>query len=129
MHLVHSLAVLLFLSYHVLAAPAPASQEKGRSFKVDRLRREDYVADGPTALRNAYRKYHIVPTDTGVDMDDFEPVDTKSAVASNNGPDSEPERNGSVSARSVQSDVAFVSPVTIGGQKIVMNFDTGSSDL
>ena len=42
---------------------------------------------------------------------------------------SEPEAAGAVSAASVQEDAVFVSPVTIGGQKIMMNFDTGSADL
>lgn len=84
---------------------------------------------GPTALRNAYRKFNIIPNMFGIDMDDFEPVDMKNIIQQSNEPDNEPERTGSVSATSIQSDVQFVSPVTIGGQKIVMNFDTGSSDL
>lgn len=129
MRLLHFVTLLLLLSYHVLSAPATGPQRKGRSFKVDRVRRTDYVAHGPTALRKAYRKFNIPTTMFGVDVDDFEPIDMKQAVLSSNSPDSEPQRTGSVSATSVQSKAEFVSPVTIGGQKIVMDFDTGSSDL
>ena len=54
----------------------------------------------------------------------------KNAVqTSNAAADSGTDQTGSVSASPVQSDSEFVSPVTIGGQKIVMDFDTGSSDL
>ena len=41
----------------------------------------------------------------------------------------EPDQVGAVSATSVESDAEFVSPVEIGGQKIVVTFDTGSADL
>lgn len=39
------------------------------------------------------------------------------------------DQTGDVTATSVQGDAQFVSQVTIGGQPIVMNFDTGSADL
>lgn len=131
MHLLQALAFLL-LTYDVASAPAPLRpQRKGRSFKVDRVRRADYVAHGPTALRNAYRKFGIVPTNFGLDLEDFEPIKLKDTDSAGNQTDSEtePERSGTVSATSVQSDAQFVSPVIIGGQKIIMTFDTGSSDL
>lgn len=130
MHLLQALAFILLI-YHVCALPALRPQRKGRSFKVDRVRRADYVAHGPTALRTAYRKFGIVPTNFGLDLEDFEPINLKDTHPAGNRTDSEaePERTGTVSATSVQSNAQFVSPVIIGGQKIIMTFDTGSSDL
>ncbi|RJE24426.1 Aspartic endopeptidase [Aspergillus sclerotialis] len=131
MHLLQTLAFLL-LVYHARSVPAPLRpQLKGRSFKVDRVRRADYVAHGPTALRNAYRKFGIVPTSFGLDLEDFEPINLKDTHPAGNQTDNEPEpeRTGTVSATSVQSNAQFVSPVIIGGQKIIMTFDTGSSDF
>lgn len=135
MHLIISLVLFLSLSYDALAAPAVAlhhPQQKSKSFRVERVRRSDYVAHGPTALRKAYRKFGIVPIDFGgIDLDDFEPFDVKhtSKSASYSQNSGESEQTGSVSATSVQGDVEFVSPVQIGGQTVVMDFDTGSSDM
>ncbi|KAJ5980753.1 aspergillopepsin A-like aspartic endopeptidase [Penicillium waksmanii] len=135
MYLIISLVLFLSLGYDALAAPAAAlhPQQRSKSFRVERVRRSDYIAHGPAALRKAYRKFGIVSTDfSDLDLDDFEPFDdltrtSKSAsyTDSSDGTD----QTGSVSATSVQGDVEFVSPVQIGGQMIVMDFDTGSSDM
>lgn len=128
MHLFRLLSVFVCLTRDsgVLSAP---TEQKARSFKVDRVRRNDYLAHGPTALRNAYRKFDIVPTMWGIDRDDFEPVDPRVLNAAAGQDVAQPERTGAVSATSTQSDAEFISPVTIGDQKIDMVFDTGSSDL
>ncbi|KAJ5690536.1 aspergillopepsin A-like aspartic endopeptidase [Penicillium macrosclerotiorum] len=133
MRLFLSLALLLSLSIDTLAAPTSLHpQRRKRSFQVERVKRNDYVAHGPHALRKAYRKFGIASTNfTGIELDDFEPFEIKtSAVSTNqNSATTEPDQTGAVSATSVQSDVEFVSPVTIGGQTITMDFDTGSSDM
>jgi aspergillopepsin I len=125
MHSLQSFLFLLLLGYGVFAAPtSPRAQSQGRSFKVERIKRGNSI-HGPTALRRAYRKFGIVPTTFGVDLSDFEPFNTTSisGTAANLlvTDAQEPEQTGAVSAQSVQNDAAFVSPVTIGGQKIVMN--------
>jgi len=56
-------------------------------------------------------------------------LDIKPMVSGNSLANTEDDQTGDVSAVSVQGDAQFVSPVTIGGQTIVMNFDTGSADL
>jgi aspergillopepsin I len=135
MYLIISLVLFLSLSYDALAAPAAAlhPQQKSKSFRVERVRRSDYVAHGPAALRKAYRKFGIVSTDfSGLDLDDFEPfadLTRTSKSASFTDSSDETDQTGSVSATSVQGDVEFVSPVQIGGQTVVMDFDTGSSDM
>ncbi|KAJ5900801.1 aspergillopepsin A-like aspartic endopeptidase [Penicillium subrubescens] len=131
MHLILSLLLFLALSFDVLAAPAPRPVRKSRSFQIDRVKRSDYVPHGPTALRKAFRKFGITPVDfTNITLNDFEPFDLKtSVVKTNQNTINEPDQTGAVSATSVQSDVEFVSPVTIGGQTITMDFDTGSADM
>ena len=38
-------------------------------------------------------------------------------------------QTGNVTNTPEQGDVEFLAPITVGGQKMVMDFDTGSSDL
>lgn len=131
MHLFLSLVLLLSLSFDALAAPAPLLVRKSRSFQIERTKRSDYVAHGPTALRKAFRKFGITSIDfSNITLNDFEPFDLKtSVVKTNQNTIDEPDQTGAVSATSVQGDVEFVSPVTIGGQTITMDFDTGSADM
>ncbi|KAF9883432.1 hypothetical protein FE257_003474 [Aspergillus nanangensis] len=129
MKLPRTLFLTLFLTHGVFSAPASGQPHlNGRSFRVERVRRGSNNLHGPTALRRAYTKYGIVPTDLGIDLDDFEPIAMHTAAQQDF---SEPEldQTGAVSAASVQNDAAFVSPVTVGGQRLILNFDTGSSDF
>nr|AAL40802.2 pepsin-type protease [Rasamsonia emersonii] len=122
------LCTLLFFSILALGVPT-APKRKGRSFKVDRVRRSDYVPYGPAALRKAYRKFNITQTNFGLDVLDFEPIKPSEIASKATGNPSEPDEQGAVSAMSINNDAEFVSPVQIGGQTLVMDFDTGSSDL
>lgn len=54
---------------------------------------------------------------------------TSGSTASSMAAASGSEETGSVAAKSVQGDSEFVSPVLIGGQKITLDFDTGSADM
>ncbi|RAK83337.1 hypothetical protein ABZX51_008211 [Aspergillus tubingensis] len=128
MQLLQSLVVAICFSYGVLSLPhGPSNQHKARSFKVERARRGTGALHGPAALRKAYRKYGIAPSSFNIDLADFKPITTSHAAAGSEV--SEPDQTGAVSATSVESDAEFVSPVLIGGQKVVMTFDTGSSDF
>ncbi|KAL1969687.1 hypothetical protein VTN77DRAFT_8240 [Rasamsonia byssochlamydoides] len=122
------LCTLVFFSSLALSAPT-APKRKGRSFKVDRIRRSDYVPHGPAALRKAYRKFNINPGTFGLDLLDFEPIKPSELASKAKNNVTEPDEEGAVSATSVNSDAEFVSPITVGGQTLVMDFDTGSSDL
>ncbi|KAE8352843.1 aspartic peptidase domain-containing protein [Aspergillus coremiiformis] len=124
-----SFLMVLSFTHGVFSLPGSLkSQLKGRSFKVERVRRGNDLIHGPTALRKAYEKFSIIPMNLGIDLDDFEPI-TTNHVAGSKDDTSSADQKGAVSAASVQGDAAFVSPVTIGGQKIVLNFDTGSADF
>ncbi len=125
-----SLLCLTLFFYHVLAIavqPRPKPNLRGRSFKVDRVRRSNYVADGPAAIRKAYAKYGIIPTAIDFGALDFEPLPPEPPQGATKA--TGPDENGAVGNAPSQNDVEFLSPVTVGGQQLVMNFDTGSSDM
>lgn len=47
------------------------------------------------------------------------------SAAANSTTDSE---NGETTATGTQNDAQFLSPITVGGQELIVNFDSGSSD-
>ena len=110
----------------------PQKHLQGRSFKVERVKRNDVVTQGPMALRKAYRKFGIDASSLKrVDVSDFKPFDAKHITSAKSAQKvvSESEQTGAVDATSVDGDVQFVSPVNIGGQTLDMNFDSGSADM
>ncbi|KAL4807679.1 aspartic peptidase domain-containing protein [Aspergillus unguis] len=127
MRIVPSALIVLGLGYGVVSAPTLKQPER-RSFKVESIRRSNTIS-GPSALRKAYVKYGIVASDIGLGLEDFEPNVKIAATADTNAKVAEPELTGAVSAKSVDGDASFVSPITIGGQELVVTFDTGSSDF
>ena len=116
-----SLLVVFLLITAALAAPAQHLRHK-RSFKIPRIQQHNYIPDGTFALRKAYRKFGIGQLDT-FPSTRFAPK----LAAVKNGADSTPA--GEVPASPPQNDAQFLSPVSVGGQTLVMNFDSGSSDL
>lgn len=132
MHLLFSLVLLLSWTQDALTTPAAhQSEQQTRSFKVERIKRSHYVANGPIALHKALRKFGITPVNpTGVDVEDFELYNSSTQNSLTRHQSLQHvDQEGSVNATSVQCDLEFVSPVTIGGQNITMDFDTGSSDM
>ncbi|BCR90522.1 pepsin-like aspartic protease [Aspergillus chevalieri] len=128
MQLLQSFVFALLFSCEARSAPTPTttrSQLQGRSFKIERVRQGASVLDGATALQRSYRKYGIAAVDLGID----DLLDIKPLSSGNSQTNTDDDQTGEVSAVSVQGDAQFVSPVTIGGQTIVMNFDTGSADF
>ncbi|KAJ5636430.1 aspergillopepsin A-like aspartic endopeptidase [Penicillium longicatenatum] len=144
MNLLFSLVLFTSLGYNVLAAPfqhrSTAAGHKKRSFRVERIKHNDYVRNSPGALSKAYNKFGITayPMEGG-DQHDFEPFFTASSkstlvisdCASPASPSTTADtaEEGTVSATSVKGGSEYVSPVLIGGQNITMDFDTGSADM
>ncbi|RMZ85644.1 hypothetical protein DV737_g617, partial [Chaetothyriales sp. CBS 132003] len=95
------------------------------SFKVKRIPIPNYKPDGPRAYRRALRKF-------GFDDISFVPggdVASRLAAASVAALNSTgSNEDGETPASGAENDALFVAPVTFGGQQLVMNFDTGSSD-
>ncbi|KAF2459071.1 aspergillopepsin A precursor [Lineolata rhizophorae] len=111
----HLLLLLALTAGFAAAAPAPGRTViKPRSFKVPRTPNPQARRNGAAAIAKAYRKFgwgFIGPPHT--------------AASSTNATD----ENGEVAAIPEDNEALFLSPVTIGGQTLNLDFDTGSSDL
>jgi aspergillopepsin I len=102
----------------VIAIPTPVYERRGRSFTVHRKRNQNYVPNGTRSLLKAYRKFGIPIPDEVVTT----PFNTSEAVAGG-------QQNGQVDAVPESNDSEYLSEVVIGGQTMMMDFDSGSSDL
>jgi len=102
----------------VLASPAPLQK---RTFSVNQPAESPQLEDGPLALRRAYLK-HGIDLPPGL-LKRQAPAPTAVGAAP------QPTATGSTLAVSDKNDLEYLSPVTIGGVKMRMDFDTGSSDL
>lgn len=118
------ITTLLLASSLVCATFAAPTQPKKRSFKVDRIRQANYVPNGPAALRKAYVKFGLDDISFLPDTNVAANIDAEIAASTGTG-----SEEGAVSASPTQNDAEFLSPVVVGGQTIVMDFDTGSSDM
>ncbi|KAL9046630.1 MAG: hypothetical protein Q9214_000582 [Letrouitia sp. 1 TL-2023] len=111
------LFVFLLLSAAVLAAPI---ERLNKSFKIhSRQVASSRARDGAIALDRAYRKY-------GWPVPHKSNSTARNKVLSATGNENERSK---VDATPEEGDAEFLSPITIGGQMLMMNFDTGSSDL
>lgn len=93
-----------------LAAASPvqlASVKK--EFTVHQSKPKSTIKSGPAAVAYAFYKYGKQP-----------PANVKAAAANN---------DGTVVTTPTEYDSQYLTPVTIGGQQLNLDFDTGSSDL
>ncbi len=114
------LLAALFLAT-VFASPVKLKQK--RSFKIPRIQQHNYVPNGKAAYRRALFKF-------GFDDIEFLPdgeVATRVKAATDAQINGQSE-DGETSASPTQNDAQFLSPVKVGGQTLIMNFDSGSSD-
>lgn len=81
-----------------------------RTFTVSQNTTKPIIKSGPLALANAYQKFKV-------DV----PADVAAAAAA--------AADGSVTATPEANDAEYLCPVTIGGQTLNLDFDTGSADL
>ncbi|KAI4188933.1 MAG: hypothetical protein L6R41_001819 [Letrouitia leprolyta] len=108
---------LLFLLSVVSSAPTKPGE---KSFKIQSRRISSRSApNGAAALGKAYRKY-------GWEVPDA--ISKKVATIQELAADPNREE-GTVKATPEEGDASFLSPVKIGEQTLMLNFDTGSSDL
>ncbi len=84
-------------------------QKANKDFVVKQTVAKPSIKSGPAALAGAYAKY-------GKPV----PQDVAAAAAGN---------DGTVTTNPTQYDSEYLTPVTIGGQQLTLDFDTGSSDL
>lgn len=84
-------------------------EKRGAAFKLNQSIRKHFMLSGPSSVLSTYRKFKATA-----------PADVVSAAANN---------DGTVTASPEQYDSEYLCPVTIGGQTLNLDFDTGSSDL
>lgn len=96
------------------AAPAPETFAQGSgAHSVQAIRNPNYVRNGTASLLKAYAKHHVKPTQQM--SGEFMTALRK-------------RQDGSASA--IPSDGAeYLVPVTVGGQSLNLDLDSGSADL
>lgn len=86
----------------------------GRStFQIEQVATGKVFKSGPLALMKAYNKYAKVGA--------VAPANVVSAAAA--------VQTGEVAANPEQYDESYLCPVSVGGQTLNLDFDTGSADL
>lgn len=111
MHSLSNFGAVSALLTVVCAIPADYSplEKRGVAFRIDQSIPKSHKLSGPASLAKAYGKFNKAA-----------PKDVKVAAAAS---------DGTVTATPEQYDVEYLSPVSIGGQVLNLDFDTGSSDL
>lgn len=84
-------------------------EKRGAAFRVDQTVSKPFILSGPASIAYTYGKFKAQA-----------PSDVVSAAANN---------DGTVTASPEEYDSEYLCPVTIGGQTLNLDFDTGSSDL
>lgn len=116
----HALDLLLLTA--ALAGPVagkPVLKKRSFTHHVRRSPQHSHPAVGGNAVFHSFRKYNF-------DMSGRKFVDTgvvRAAAGTGTA------GTGSVANQPANGAAEYVSPVTIGGQTLVLDFDTGSSDL
>ncbi|MCJ1470374.1 hypothetical protein MMC07_009019 [Pseudocyphellaria aurata] len=135
MHFSMKLLLLIITLWSSIAWTAPLTPQ-GRSFKVLQKRHDSAASrtagSGVAAMEKAYRKFGIplpktlnAPLPKELESSAGSTVETPKSLAATGGGSS----SSNVIATAEEGDSEFLSPVTIGGQTVTMDFDTGSSDL
>lgn len=138
--LIFVVALLIAIAF---AAPAPARRStiQKRSFKVPRQLNKAHPTgpNGMAAMRKVFRKYNFKQREEFMVKDGFISLSkaedkakantsastaTAAAAAANGG-----NKTGTVAANPGDNAALFLSPVSIGGQTLNLDFDSGSSDL
>ena len=107
-----STITVLALAGAALAAPA-ANVARNQKHSVPAAHNPSFVRNGTAAMLKAYAKYHLTPTR---EM----PSAFTDALRK--------RQDGSVSA-DASNNVEYLIPVTIGGEQLNLDLDTGSADL
>jgi hypothetical protein len=105
--------IALTLAAVVLSTPTPNIQKRSFTHVVKR-RVNNGPAAGVNALAAAFRKYNF---------------DMPAAMTTTANSKAVTGQTGNVNAQPEQNAAEYLSPVTIGGQTLNLDFDTGSSDL
>ncbi len=111
MHFIAKVGAASALATLASAIPADYSlvEKRGVAFRVDQTIAKSSILSGPASVAKVYGKFGKAA-----------PADVAAAAANN---------DGTVTASPEQYDTEYLCPVSIGGQTLNLDFDTGSSDL
>jgi aspergillopepsin I len=111
----NTLTTLLALA--VAAHAAPAEKRAGGSFSIPAVHNTQHTRNGTAAMLKAYKKFGLKPTQQF--SDSFINEITASWK----------RQDGTVTASPDPNNVEYLVPVSIGGEKLNLDFDSGSADL
>ncbi|KAK3986179.1 penicillopepsin [Cladorrhinum sp. PSN332] len=126
-----SLLDVVLLGLLIPWASAAPGQIQKRSFRIDRVKNTHFRGhNGPRSLLKTYRKYQMpVPDEL---LDAVAAPLSRRWFSKSTKPSSDSEtanHYGLVTATPQLGEIEFLSPITIGGQTINVDFDSGSADL
>ena len=116
-------ALICFAIFITFVLSSPLKQHKKRSFKVKRVEVPNYKPNGPKAYRRALLKFGFDDISFNPDGEVAGRIKAATAASISSG-----DEDGETPAAPTQNDAQFLSPVNVGGQTLIMNFDSGSSD-
>jgi hypothetical protein len=120
-----SLAIISHAYSFAMPAPEPApmvaAELNSNLFRVPVVWNQDHESNGTRAILRSYRKHH--PVHYKILYAEYaESQKEKRATQPGNG-------KASVIAKPEYGDSEYLSPMTVGGQQFMADFDTGSADL
>ena len=126
---VGGLLLILFLSFMVALCVAKPISKKPGHFKVSVIGRPHVTTNGLSEVQRAYAKHGIKPISIPESDLDSDLV----LLSSNESPAgvsrrAEESEYGVVTNEPTTYDIQYLSPVTVGGQELMLNLDTGSTD-
>jgi aspergillopepsin I len=111
------ISFLTILALAVVAQGAPTTERATSSFSLPAVHNTASTRNGTAAMLKAYRKFGLTPTQQ------FSQSFMEQLHRSKKRQDS------TVTATPDSNDVEYVVPVTIGGENLNLDVDTGSADL
>lgn len=118
--------IVAFITTLCLGNPVP---NKAGHFEVSLIARPHPTADSLSEIQRAYAKHGIKPmpipeSDLESNLVLLSSSEVRNSIARRA---DEPEY-GVVANNPTKYDIQYLSPVTVGGQELTMNLDTGSTD-
>ena len=111
--------IATILALALAAQAAPTERAASGSFSIPAVHNVNHVRNGTAAMLKAYKKFNLKPS----------AEQELSNAFWNELSLSRKRQDGSATASPDPDNVEYLVPVTVGGQTLNLDFDTGSADL